>query len=701
VFGLVAVALVLFVTEWLPPDITAIGVLVALAVLQPFTGVTPAEAIDGFASRATVTILAMYVLSAGVERTGVVEYLGAVLADVTAGDETRLLGVTVTTTGLAAGIVNNTPVVAVFIPMITGLSERAGVSPSKLLMPLSFAAMLGGTLTLIGTATNLLASDLSRTLLDHPLSMFEITPVGIVVLVVGLVYLMTVGRWLVPERIPPTADFTEEFDLDRHLSVLVVREDSPLVGYTVAEALDDGSLVSPDEADLAPDGTDRPADPSTTGSSLEAPVEAGSDPDGEEPAPDGRTTEEDVSEESDVDVLQVERDGEAFVASASDQPLAVGDRLTVRGSLQAVNRFADRYELRQRSREVVTEEGLVFVPHEATLVEAVVHPESRVTGRTVGDLQLRERFDTTVLAVRTGGELRRENLDEFELSRGDTLLLQTTAASTDYFVEAGFFVVTERVVADEPDEPVGDAATDSTTGIAETADTVEAGGPTSDSTDRAERATARDATGKKASTARPAVDDSWPVAVGVLLGVVALAALDVVPVTIGALGGVVALVATGTLTANQAYDAVNWGVIFLLAGLLPLGVAMQRTGGAELLASGLVVVGEAVPPLAFMAVLYLITAVVAAIITPVATVVLLVPVAVDAAAGIGVEGFPLLLVVTFAAANAFLTPIGYQTNLMVYGPGGYRFTDYARVGAPLQLLLAVVTTLSIAALWPP
>jgi len=684
VFALVAVALVLFVTEWLPPDITAIGVLVALAVLQPYTGVTPAEAIDGFASRATVTILAMYVLSAGVERTGVVEYLGAVLADVTAGDETKLLGVTVTTTGLAAGIVNNTPVVAVFIPMITGLSERAGVSPSKLLMPLSFAAMLGGTLTLIGTSTNLLASDLSRDLLDHPISMFEMTPVGLVVLLVGLAYLMTVGRWLVPERIPPRADFTEEFDLDRHLNVLVVREDSPLVGHTVAEALDDGSLSSPAGAGPEPGSGLPDRESGATDDRLsedevrdgDAVVDAGSDADGD---PDGRADADpgggaDQRVEHDVDVLQVERNGEAFVASASDQALAVGDRLTVRGSLQSVNRFADRYGLRQRSREVVTEGDLVYTPHEATLVEAVLHPESRVTGRTIGDLQLRERFDTTVLAVRTGGELRRENLEEFELSRGDTLLLQTTAASADYFVEAGYFVVTERVVESEDGEvevDVSEELADAVPGLAVPDET------------------------------RPEVDPRWPVAVGVLLGVVLLAALDFVPVTIGALGGIVALVATGTLTANQAYDAVNWSVVFLLAGLLPLGVAMQETGGAELLASGLVVVGEAIPPLALMAVLYLLTAVVAAIITPVATVVLLAPVAVDAAGTLGVEGFPLLLVVTFAAANAFITPIGYQTNLMVYGPGGYRFTDYARVGAPLQLLLAVVTTLSIAWLWPP
>ncbi|QLH83303.1 SLC13 family permease [Halosimplex pelagicum] len=668
VFALVAVALALFVSEWLPPDITAIGVLVALAVLEPYTGVTAGEAIQGFASRATVTILAMYVLSAGVEHTGVVDYLGAVLEEVTGGDETRLLGATVGVTGLSAGVVNNTPVVAVFIPMITGLSERAGISPSKLLMPLSFAAMLGGTLTLIGTSTTLLASDLSRDLLGRPISMFEITPVGVVVLAVGLAYLMTVGRWLVPERVPAGADFTDEFDLDRHLSVLVVREDSRLVGRTVADALDDGALDGIDETEA------------TTEADATGDAASGS---GAEPADATGATAVDADTEGDpaddVDVLQVERDGEAYVASASDQTVSAGDRLTVRGSLQAVNGFADRYGLAQRSREDVTEERLAAAPHGATLVEAVVHPESRVVGRTVGDLQLRERFDTTVLALRRGDDLRREDLDAAELQSGDALLLQTTATAVDYFEEADYLVVTER--ADPTD---GDGTERADAPGDETA--VDSGGETD--------STVPDATG-------PGLGPRAPVAIGVLATVITLAATDLVPITIGALGGVFALVATGTITANQAYDAVNWSVVFLLAGLLPLGVAMQATGGADAIAGALVGVGDAVPPLVLLGVLYLLTAVVAAIITPVATVVLMIPIAVSTAQQLGLNGFPFLIAVTFAAANAFVTPIGYQTNLMVYGPGGYKFTDYARVGTPLQLLLTVVTTLAIAATWPP
>ena len=530
VFAVIAVALASFVGEWLPPDITAVGVLVALAVLEPYTGVDAATALSGLASPATVTILAMYVLSAGVERSGVVEYLGAVLADATGGDERRLLGATIGTTGIAAGFVNNTPVVAVFIPMVSRLSDRAGISPSKLLMPLSFAAMLGGTLTLVGTATNLLASDLSAELGYHAFSMFELTPVGIVVLAVGLVYLMTVGRRLVPERIPPSSDFTDEYDLDRHLSVLVVREGSPLVGHTVADVLDDGG-----EFVLGDDGN---------GIVL---AETVADAD------DESVTERDSGEtDHDVDVLQVERDGEAFVASAMQQPLDVGDRLTVRGDLQSVNAFADAYGLGQRSREVVSDETLVQAPHDATLLEAVVHPESRLTGRTVEDLKFRERFDTTVLAVRRGDTVVREDVDAVTLERGDTLLLQTTAASADYFEEAGYLLVTERVVeSEETDEAEA---------------TITATGPKAEA----------DA---EARAERPSLDATAPIAVGVLVGVIALAATGLVQVAIAALGGMVVLVASGTITANQAYDAVNWSVVFLLAGLLPLGVAMQSTGG--------------------------------------------------------------------------------------------------------------------------
>jgi di/tricarboxylate transporter len=601
VFALIGVALVLFVSEALPVDVTAIAVLVALAVLEPWTGVSARMAIAGFASSATVTILAMYILSEGVQRTGVVDRLGVALARVTRGDERRLLAATVSSTGVTAGIINNTPVVAVFIPMITGLAERAGLSPSKLLLPLSYAAMLGGTLTLIGTSTNLLASDLSRQLLDHPIGMFEFTPLGVLVLLVGIVYLLTVGRRLTPARIPPESDFTVEFELDRYLSRVELREDSPLAGLPIA-----------------------------------------------------RAHERFDEDEADIDILQVERDGETYLAGWSDHVLEPGDVLVVRSTLQALNRITESVGVRQLPHEDVNETDLLG--DVGTLVEAVVLPNSGLVGETADEVGLERALATTVLAVRRGPNTIRDDLDELVFKAGDTLLLQTTEPAVQFLTEEGDLLVTEHSETElpQPDEAAEDLA------------------PLSPTT---------------------------PYALTIMASVIGLAALGWVPIVIAALGGVVAMIATGCLTSSDAYDAVSWDVIFLLAGILPLGVAMQQTGGDALVSSVLVGAADVLPVLGLLALFYLLTAVLASAITPVATVVLMIPVAVDTATRIGADGFAFLLAVTFAASGAFMTPIGYQTNLMVYGPGGYTFTDYFRVGAPLQLVLTVVVTLGIAVLF--
>ncbi len=593
VFALIFLALLMFVTEWLPPDMTALAVLVGLVVLQPFTGVPLEAALSGFASPAVLTILAMYALSEGVRKTGLVERLGAYLAKVTRGSERRLLGATVGTTGIAAGFINNTPVVAVFIPMIRGLADDAGVSPSKLLLPLSYAAMLGGTLTLVGTATNLLASDFAREIPGRgPIGMFEFTALGVIVLLVGGFYLLTVGRRLTPARVIPRAD-PADFDLDDHLRRLRVREESPLVGMPAEDAV--------------------------------AAFRA--------------------AEEFDVHLIHVTNEEEGTtLAATTDQMLVPGDTLVVRSTLQDVNRLAEAYDLQQLSREEVT---ALDLDRAGELLTAVVPQDSDFANRKLGSLRLQNVFDTTVLAVRREGESITRDLDDLVLGVGDTLLLQTTARNAEYFADEGHLLVTDVLRAPEA-----------------------ADGP-------------------------PELSEKTPLALGILGGVLAVSALGLLPVVIAALGGVVLMVATGCLSTTEAYDAVSWNVVFLLAGILPLGVAMQATGGSALVADLLSDLAATLPPVAALAVVYLATAVAASIITPVAAVVLLAPIAIDTAAQVGADGFAFLLAVTFAASGAFLTPIGYQTNLMVYGPGGYKFTDYFRVGAPLQLLLAVVVPFGI------
>ncbi|MFB6353475.1 MAG: SLC13 family permease [Halobacteriales archaeon] len=592
VFALIGAAVGLFVTEALPVDITAIAVLVALVVLEPWTHVSPAEALSGFSNPATLTVVAMYILSGGIESTGVVRRLGTAVGRLTGRDRGRLLGVTVGLTSPLAGVVNNTPVVAVFVPMVVDLADQVGVSPSKLLIPLSYASMLGGTLTLVGTSTNLVASDLSATLIGHRFSMFEFTGLGVLVVIAGGAYLLTVGQRLLPERVHPV-DLTEEFELGPYLWRVRVGEASPLVGTTVEAWFEDADY--------------------------------------------------------DLDVLQVVRGERSFVAPGTDQEIRARDVLSIRADEATARAFADRLDCRLLPRASVTAAELDRPEGLGRLVEAVVRPGSALEGASIADAGLRERYRATVLAVRRGGSVVHEGLAELRLAEGDGLLLHASRRTVPLLRASGDVVVAETSGPPAPDDV--------------------------------------------------AMSPNAPVALAILAGVIGLAAVGALPIVIAALGGVVAMVATGVVRPGEAYDAVHWDVVFLLAGVIPLGVALSASGGVAWLA-GLVVEAAAVlPPVAVLGLFYLVTAVLANLITPIASVVLLLPVAVDTARGIGGAPFSFVLAVTFAASTAFMTPVGYQTNLMVYSPGGYTFADYVRVGAPLQLLLAVVTTLGIAVMW--
>ncbi|KTG29730.1 SLC13 family permease [Haloferax profundi] len=596
VFALVVVTMALFVTEAAPPDVTAIGVIVALVVLEPWTQVDLQTGLSGFSNAATITILAMYALSEGVRQTGAIRVLGDALARFTRGSEDRLLGALVGLTGPIAGVINNTPVVAVFIPMVSDLADQTRVSPSKLLIPLSYASMLGGTLTLIGTATNLVASEAYATATGNPpFSMFVFTPLGIVVFAVGAVYLLTIAPHLLPERIQP-GNRTASYGVQPFLARVLVPSRSPLVG--------------------------NPA----------------------------RNVADDAHRDLNIDILDVLRGGEHFIAADTDRDIRGRDILTVRGDPGTIKQFCELADLRYLPRAAVTDAEL-DQPDRVALLEIVVPRASGLVGDTIGETRLRERYDATVLAVRRrGGELIREHFRDVDLRAGDSLLLQTTSETAKYLRETGDFVVTSEV---------SEKVMEQNGGLSPTA----------------------------------------LQAFAIVALVIGLAAVGVVPIAVAALGGVVAMVATDCLSASDAYDAVSWNVIFLLAGVIPLGRALQLTGGVALIAD---LVGQAtvfLPVVAVLAAFYLLTGLLANVITPVASVVLVIPIAIDTAQRLGADPFGFAIAVTFAGSTAFMTPIGYQTNLMVYGPGGYKFADYLRVGGPLQLLLTVVTTFGIVFLW--
>ncbi|WP_440766591.1 SLC13 family permease [Natronorubrum sp. DTA7] len=593
VFGVVGLALVLFVTERLPIDVTAILLIVVLVVLEPWTGIDPSTGISGFANDATITVLAMLILSGGIARTGLVQEIGRRMAAF-AGDSLRKqLFATVLATSPVSGFLNNTPVVALLVPIVTDVANRGNTSPSKLLIPLSYASQVGGMLTLIGTSTNILASDISARLGDdypelHAFSMFEFTQLGAIVVVVGALYLIFVGHYLIPERVPPRADYIEEYDVGDYVVDVAVVPDSPLAGATVDDA--------------------------TEGFGPE------------------------------IDVVQVVRGRERSIAPRRDTRLREGDVLVVRTDRDAITLLEDVEGVElvgnpQSTAEITNEDG------EGIVTELIVSLDSRLVGERLEPESFREEFGAAVLGLRRHGTLVGERLVGRRLDVGDTLLVQAPPDALDRLSRRN-----DVIVAREPPRPEYRA-------------------------------------------------DKAPIAVAIMIGVVAVAALEVYPILVSALAGVVAMVVTGVLDSNELYDAVEWDIIFLLAGVIPLGIALEQSGGAAYIAFLVVQSAGFLPTLVVLWLFYIVTGLITEVISNNASVVLMIPVAAAAAAGIGANPLAFVFAVMFAASTAFLGPIGYQTNLFVYGPGGYKFSDYFRVGAPLQLILSVATVLGIAFFW--
>jgi di/tricarboxylate transporter len=635
VLAIVAIVFVLFVTQPVPIDATAVGLVVALVLLGEWTGVSPEQGVSGFSNPATLTVLSMFVLSEGVRRTGVIQILTRKLIAFAGDNEFRQLFATVTLSGPPGGVVSNVSVVAVLIPAILNLARQTKTSPSKLLIPLSFASMLGGMLTVVGTITNLLASEVWVQVGGpdaQPFALLEFTQLGAIVLLVGIVYLLTVGRYLTPARIEPAESSTDAFGMNDYLTDVVVMEDSPLVGSRVSEL---------SERDL------------------------------------------------DLDVFQIVRGTRTLARGLGSERVQTGDVLSVRAGQETLQEVIeqDHLQLLPEVMEAATEDDASLPPGfsprrhggeppEAELSESLGEDETSSedtegdgnetaeeapdegieltevvllpgpwSSRRSGVADFERDYDVTVLAIRRGDEVIRQRLREVRLQAGDVILVQA------------------------PDQVLDRIARDTNVAIVG--------------------------------------DDRWedfdrskiPIALGILAGALGLAALDVLGLMTSALTGVAAMFFTGILTPEDAYEAIDWEVIFMVAGVIPLGIAVEASGTANLIADLVVSVSDLLPVIVVLGLFYLGTAVITEMVSNSASVVLLLPIGVEVASQLGANPFAFVMAVTFAASTPLLTPVGYQTNLMVYGPGGYKFTDFARVGAPLQLLLTVVTTAGIVFFW--
>jgi di/tricarboxylate transporter len=586
-FIVIVLSLVCFVGEWLPADITAIVIAVVLMILGL---VTPEQGVSGFGNSATITVMAMFILSAGISRTGVVLRVRDLLLRWGGKNVQQQILVMGLVVGPITAFINNTAVVAVFLPIIEEWCRKQRISPSKLLIPLSYATILGGMLTLIGTSTNVLASGISAQMGYGEFGLFQFTGLGIATFGIGMIYLTFVAPRLLPSRRPPDGDLLDAgYDMREYVSEVVINPRSTLIGQTL------------------------------------------------------RSTE--LQRKFDFDVLELIRNNVHFPQPLADKVLAAGDILLVRSTRDDLLRIRDEKGLDILPDVKFDEESSELSSGEERIGEVLILSNSRLAGSTLKELRFRQRYNATVVAIRRGSDVLRERLGKVPLKFGDLLLVQGPRESF-----LGLQTTRELLVLEERD----------------------------------------------VESMRQ--DKAW-IALGIVLGVIALAAFDIMPIMVSALAGVVMMILTGCLRPGELYGAVRWDVIFLLAGLIPLGIAMDESGATQWLANFLVSLGGDLSGYWILLFFFAATSLLTEIISNNAAVVLMLPVAVEVARALSLSPWAFMFAVTFAASNSFMTPIGYQTNTMVYGPGGYKFLDFVRVGGPLNLLMVVVTPTLIVLLY--
>ncbi|MGD9049180.1 MAG: SLC13 family permease, partial [Anaerolineae bacterium] len=589
VLGILAAAVVLFVSEKLRVDVVAMIVLVALVV----TGlVTVEEAFSGFASPAVITVWAVFIVSGGLTRSGVADLIARQVVRLAGPNQLRLTVLIMVTVGIMSAFMNNIGAVAILLPAVMSVARETDIPPSKLLIPLAWASLLGGNMTMIGTPPNILASSILESYGDiEPFSFFDFTPMGIVVLTAGILYIALLGRRLLPRR-TAGGGLADSYPVQAYLTEARVADDSPLIGKTVREA--------------------------------------------------------DLESQHGLNVIHIHlccQEGETVSAMTAHR-LEPGDELHLEATADAI--LAASQTL-----------GLAPVPDRAIqpwepeperaafeLAEVVLAPSSRFRGQTLRQMDFRSRFGLAVLAIRHEGRTLFARLGDVSLDFGDSLLLQGSVDKINLLRRERDFLLLDM-------PPLEMRRT------------------------------------RKA-----------PVSVAILLGVLVVVAAGWLHVSAAMFIGALLMVLSGTLTMDEAYRSIEWKSVFLIAGMLPLGLAMENTGTAQLLADQIVALVGNWGPLAVMMGIYLMTGLLTEVMSNAAATVLAVPIAIDAARSLGANPQAFVMAIVIAASTSFLMPIGHQVNVLVFGPGGYRFADFARVGVWLNLILFILTALILPLIWP-
>ncbi len=584
VFGLLVATFALMVWEKLSLDIVAMLAFSALLV----TGIlTPAEVFQVFSNDAAITVACMFILSAALERTGVIASIAQRLNRLVGRADWLVLAVMLPLVTVISAFINNTPVVVVFLPIMITMAVTRGLKPSKLLIPLSFAATLGGLCTLIGTSTNILVSSSAVQFGQPPLRMFELGRIGWPLAAVGLLYLITLGRKLLPNR-DTLASILQATESKQYLTEVLVTAGSPLVGKKLA--------VTP------------------------------------------------LANQLQARVFEVIRLGEMVRPPLPDIVLAPGDRLRLTTPLATV------LELNQlQGVELLPKSALgveLVGAEKAVVAECVIGPRSSLIGRSVRDVDFRRRYGALVLAVHRQGVNLREGFADVQLHYGDTLLVEGPESAMRRLRGHRDFLL----LLDVPQ------------------------------------------TAKRRRKQFLAVS-----AIGL---VVALAAFNVLPIAALAVMAAVLVVVAGCLEVEEAYESVDWKILFLIFGMLALGLALEKTQGASFVAHSLIRGLGHWGPMAVLTAIVGLTSILTNFLSNNAVALLFTPIAVQAATALHVSPRPFIIAVALGASACFATPIGYQTNTLVYGAGGYKFRDFLKVGLPLNVMFCVLAVYLIPKLWP-
>ena len=584
---IIMIALVLFITEFFPIDVTA---LLVLGLLLALGLVTPSEGLSGFSNPAVITIACLFVMSYALQKSHVLEYVIININKII--DQSQALGMAVYLfcIGIASAVVNNTAIVAIFMPVTIRLADKYNISPSKVLIPLSYAAILGGTLTLVGTSTNLIVNSVLVVSTGESLGMLEFAKFGIIKFVVGLIYIFTIGHKLLPSRVAKSSSITD-YSLDGYLTEFKINENSPLCGRTLLDRK--------------------------------------------------------INENYDVIVLDVLRGGEIITSNLRSLILKEGDVLFVKGSFENFQRLKEIENLALLTDEKLTQKELEQEDH--ILAECLVTDNSELIGQTLQEANFRRTFGSFVLAIRREGEVIRRKLTQFILKPFDTLLVYGPKDRINQLSSREGFIVLGKVDASLDSHPL------------------------------------------------------WWLSIFTILFAVIMAIFKIIPIVVGVILGVIALLLARVITPNEAYSSIHWQVIIVIAAFLPMGAAIQKTGLDKdiglFITNIITMFPDHLIPYILLAVIYLITMLLTEIASNVATAIIMTPITLKLAEQASYEPLPFIFAVCYAASASFITPVGYQTNLMVFGPGGYKYSDYIKVGLPLGLILWIVSVIVIPMIW--